>query len=105
MSDGTIIIDTPDGIDFFKVAQCRYALDIQVHTGLKHSQGSVWKMSKNRWGLTGNIKTVRNKLAVMMEIMQQEKHAGTPISSKDAAEYTEANWNELKQYVPALVKD
>ncbi len=99
------VIDTPDGIDFFQVCQHRYALDIQIHTGLKHSRGSVWKDAKTRYGLSGNLVTVRDKLAIMTEMMQQEKAKGKPISSRFAGEYTEANWDHLKQYVPLVVED
>ena len=105
MPSGSIMIDTPDGMDFFKVAQCKYALDIQVHTGLKYSRGSVWNYSKKRWGLTGNLKTVRDKLAIMVEMMQQEKERGTPVTSAKAAAFIEEHWDELKVYVPMVVKD
>lgn len=43
MTDKTIILDTPDQIEMFHLLAAKYALRIEVATGLRHSQGSVLK--------------------------------------------------------------
>lgn len=41
---GHTILDTPDQIEMFHLLQMKYALKIEIHTGLRHSQGSVLKL-------------------------------------------------------------
>jgi hypothetical protein len=50
------MIDTPDGIRFYRLAAVRAALSIEVKTGLRHSRGSVLKIAKRDFGVLSNTK-------------------------------------------------
>jgi hypothetical protein len=41
---GSIILDTPDQIELFHLLQMKYALKIEIRTGMRHSQGSILKL-------------------------------------------------------------
>lgn len=51
----------------YHLAQTVAALRIEVKTGLRHSRGSVWKMAKEAYGVTGNKATVLAKLEELNE--------------------------------------
>lgn len=56
----------------YHLAQTISALKIEVRTGLRHSRGSVWKMAKEVYGVTGSKETVLAKLeAIKAEVDAQ----------------------------------
>lgn len=62
MSDGTIVINTPEGIEMFQLLRLKSALKLEL-MGLKHSQGSVFAHIKRTYNFKGNKQTVLNQLA------------------------------------------
>lgn len=52
----SIIIDTPEGIDHFRMAAVIAALKIEVSTGMKASRFSVLKVAKTEYGCPKNTK-------------------------------------------------
>jgi hypothetical protein len=68
------IVDTPDGIATYQMLAIRAALRIEVHTGLRHSRGSVMKLAKRLYGIRRNTK--KGVLAELDKIiMEVERHA------------------------------
>lgn len=59
----TIVIDTPDAIEHFRMCQLIGALSIEVHTGMKHSRGSVMNAARERYGIQK-----RTKAGVLAEL-------------------------------------
>lgn len=57
-------------INPFHLAQTIAALRIEVRTGLRHSRGSVWKMAKETYGVTGSKEAVLKKLEVLHELVK-----------------------------------
>ena len=51
-----IIIDTPAGIEHFRMAALIAALKIEVTTGMKMSRGSMLKIAKIEYGCHKNTK-------------------------------------------------
>ena len=51
LSDGTIVIDTPTGIEMASLLALRSALGLEVSTGMHHSRGSILAVAQRR-GLT-----------------------------------------------------
>lgn len=41
MTDRSVVLDTPEQIALFHWLQVKYALRIEIRTGLRHSRGSV----------------------------------------------------------------
>jgi predicted DNA-binding protein (UPF0278 family) len=56
MSNDIIVIDTPAGMDHFRLCQHIAALRIEVNTGMRHSQGSVMKSAKQAYGIQKQTK-------------------------------------------------
>jgi len=50
------IADTPEGIEAYYLLARYHALRIEIATGMRHSQGSVMKFLKDKYGYTGNTK-------------------------------------------------
>lgn len=75
------VIDTPSGIQFFRLLQMRGSLSIQIKTGLPHSQGSVWKLAKETYGLTGSMESVHKDLCLMVEQVQELRGKGFEVVS------------------------
>lgn len=73
------VIDTPEGITFFKLLQMRGALAIQISTGLTHSQGSIWKLAKETYGLKGSLKSVHQDLCQLVEEIQLLRERGVAV--------------------------
>jgi hypothetical protein len=72
----SIVLDTPEGIAFFKVAQLRYAIEAEGR-GLRHSSGrSVLAFAKKYYGIKGNRESVIAQLDTMMEEMMEAKRRG-----------------------------
>ena len=47
MTDKSVILDTPDQIAMFRLLQIRYALDVEIKTGMKHSRGSMLRLANS----------------------------------------------------------
>ena len=50
------IADTPEAIEAYFLLARRSALRIEIATGMSHSQGSVMKFLKDKYGYKGNTK-------------------------------------------------
>ena len=48
--DEPIVIDTPEGIAYFHALQLKYALSIEIKTGMKHGNGSPMKQVNKAYG-------------------------------------------------------
>jgi hypothetical protein len=59
----TTILDTPEQIELFHLLQMKYALRIEIRTGLRHSRGSVLKLVNNV--LNTNHRTKKAALAAL----------------------------------------
>jgi hypothetical protein len=68
------IIDTPEGIELYRIASAIAMLRIEVNTGMKHSRGSVLQACKANWGCPKGTK--KGALAWMESYY--EKVAGRP---------------------------
>lgn len=67
MNDG-FVVDTPEGLEMFHLLQIKYALRIEVRTGLKHSRGSVMNLANEVLKRNGRTKLYRTKAKVLEEI-------------------------------------
>jgi hypothetical protein len=56
MSNETIAITTPDGIEHFQFARCLAALRIEVRTGMTLRQGSMLAHVQRAYGITAKRK-------------------------------------------------
>jgi hypothetical protein len=56
MSNGIVVIDTPAGMEHFRLCQHIAALRIEVNTGMKHSRGSVMNSAKQLYGIQKQTK-------------------------------------------------
>lgn len=54
-------------INPYHLAQTIAALKIEVRTGLRNSRGSVWKMAKEVYGVTGSKASVLAQLEAIKE--------------------------------------
>lgn len=50
------IIDTPDGIEHFRMLQLIGALNIEVNAGMRYSRGSVMNATRERYGIQKQTK-------------------------------------------------
>lgn len=57
------ILDTPNQIELFHLLQMKYALKIEISTGLRHSRGSVLNLVNNV--LNTNLRTKKAALAAL----------------------------------------
>jgi len=48
--DSSIVIDTKEGMQAFRMLQLKFALSIEVKTGMTHSRGSVMKEVNRTFG-------------------------------------------------------
>lgn len=55
-SDAGFVIDTPEGIQVFRVLQLKYALSIEIKTGMRHSRGSILKLVNQEFGTSFRTK-------------------------------------------------
>lgn len=76
--NNTIILDTPDQINFFQVARLCSALKLET-IGLKHSRGSVYAYCKRIYGFKGNKAKVLAQMMAMKEKMLADAQAVTQI--------------------------
>jgi len=54
-----MIIDTPEGIELYRLLQLKYAMKLELETGMKHSRlGSVIAKVKKHYGYTGSKRAV-----------------------------------------------
>jgi hypothetical protein len=60
------VIDTPDGIAFYRLCALRSALVLEMH-GMKHSQGSVYALVKREFGFKGAKVAVLAQLKAYIE--------------------------------------
>jgi anion-transporting ArsA/GET3 family ATPase len=44
-----IVIDTPEGIERFRLLQLKYALKVEIDTGMRHSRGSILVLINERY--------------------------------------------------------
>lgn len=53
------VIDTPEGVEMFRLLQLKYAMRLELRTGMKHSRlGSVVAKVKKQYGYKGNKQSV-----------------------------------------------
>lgn len=52
----TTIIDTPEGIAHFRMAQVIGALSMEVATGMSHSRGSILNLARDEYGCVKRTK-------------------------------------------------
>lgn len=70
MSD-TIVIDTPEGIAFFRLLQLRGALRIEVELGLRMGRGSLLAAVNREYGT--NFRRKADALAFLDEVVEEVK--------------------------------
>jgi len=51
-----MIIDTPEGMDHFRLASLIAMLTIEVATGMSHSRGSILKVAQSQYGCVKRTK-------------------------------------------------
>lgn len=66
--DKPIIIDTPEGIEHYRVCVLIACLRIEVNTGMKASRGNVLQAAKSSYPVTG-----RTKKKVLEELLAYYK--------------------------------
>lgn len=52
----TVVIDTPEGLEHYRVASAIAVLKFETETGMKMIRGSVLKACKINWGCPKNTK-------------------------------------------------
>lgn len=62
----SIVLDTPEGIEFYLLASRKAALSLEIK-GLRHSRGSVYALCKRVYGLKGNRQSVLAQMEKMVE--------------------------------------
>ena len=67
MTDKAIILDTPDQIAMFHLLQIKYALRIEVQTGMTNSRGSILRLA-NRVLTDNGMKRRGTKAAALKDI-------------------------------------
>jgi len=72
--DKTIVIDTPDGIEHWRVASAISMLWLEVRTGMRSSRGSVVKACERNWGCPKRTK----KGALEWMLAYYERQYGRP---------------------------
>jgi len=60
-----IIIDTKEGIEFWRRLSMLHAMKLEAK-GLRNSRGSVTARVKREFGITGNRETVIRKFSLMV---------------------------------------
>jgi hypothetical protein len=65
----TVIINTPEGIEHFRMCQVIGALTIEVRTGMSHSRGSILKVAQQRYGCVKRTK--KGALAEMRALYEE----------------------------------
>jgi hypothetical protein len=73
-TDPAFVIDTPDGIAWFRLCALRSALVLELH-GMKHSQGSVYALVKREFGFKGT------KLAVLAQLKAHIEEVRSALST------------------------
>lgn len=71
----TIVLDTPDQINFFQVARLCSMMKLELNTGLKYSRGNVFTHCKNTYGLKGNKEKVFAQMVAMKDKMMADAEA------------------------------
>jgi hypothetical protein len=66
------IIDTPEGIAFFRLCQMQSAIKLEMK-GLRHSRGSVYALAKREYNLQGNRQSVVDQLQDMIDAAIEAK--------------------------------
>ena len=61
----TIVIDTPEGIEAYRLLAIKGALKLET-LGMKHSRGSVYAMVKRDYGFKGNKQKVYDQYVAML---------------------------------------
>ena len=77
MTEGPVVIDTPDGIAFFRLLQLRGALRIEINTGMRMSRGSVLAAVNRQFGTSFKRKQAAlDYLNELIETIQKERSDG-----------------------------
>jgi hypothetical protein len=72
-TNGSIILDTPDGIRYFQLAQWKYAIQLES-LGMRHSSGrSVTAHAKRQLGIRGNRDKVLARIEELMNELEARK--------------------------------
>lgn len=53
---GATILDTPKQIELFHLMQMKYALKIEINTGMRHSRGSIMNLVNKTLGTSYQTK-------------------------------------------------
>ncbi|MCH9846147.1 MAG: hypothetical protein K0U53_01390, partial [Betaproteobacteria bacterium] len=64
-----IVIDTPEGIDHYRMCQVIAALKLEASTGMKHSRGSILKLAQQQYGCVKRTK--KGALAEMLALYEE----------------------------------
>lgn len=81
---GTVITGKA-GLWFFQLAQHRYALQVEVDTGMKHSRGSVLASARAKYGIKARTKRqALIELTAMCDGAQDEQAGRGPQRQGDA---------------------
>jgi hypothetical protein len=65
----TIVIDTPQGMDHWRMASAIAMLKLEAETGMKATRGSLLKACKMNWGCPKNTKAAALKW--MMDLYKE----------------------------------
>ena len=77
LENGTIVLDTPEDIDFARLLALRGALKLEANYGLKLSRGvSALSIAKRSYGLRGNRAKIMAQVEQMIEDRKAARRAG-----------------------------
>lgn len=80
MSEGTIVINTPEGIKFAQMVARRGALSLECK-GMKRRGQSAYSICKQVYGLKGNKQKVLEQMNKMIEDAHAEREAAAAANS------------------------
>jgi len=70
MNDQAIVIDTPEGIEMYRLLALKYALKLEI-AGMKHRGGSAYAMLKREFGFRGDKAAVLAQLLALIAIKKE----------------------------------
>jgi hypothetical protein len=105
MKDGGFVIDTPEGIAFFRLCTLKtgLAFEVESKSGMKLTRGpSCYSILKKEYGYKGNRKRVLEQVEFDVEVITANRQKGVDYTSPPLAKRMDMhpdvnprNWDRL----------
>lgn len=80
MSEGPVVINTPEGIEFVQLCARRGALRLEI-SGLKRRGQTAYSICKQVYGLKGNKQSVLEQMNKLIEAVHQRREAAAAVEN------------------------